>query len=90
LEAKFSVYYRIPDYVGDGFVVAPAEARDWIIITDESPILAPMETKEIQVVLNIPEQAQIAHHLEFWIGVEENTNKTLSTELCSRFLITMK
>ena len=86
----FLVYYRIPDYVENSFAVAPGSARDWIKIGEESPVLAPKETREIQVVLDLPDKAQTPERWEFWIGVRENKGNMLTTELCSRWLITMR
>jgi glycogen debranching enzyme len=86
----FLVYYRMPDYVADNFVVAPADAQDWVKIGEESPVLAPRETKEIQVILDLPNNAQIPENWEFWIGVKTNNGNSLITELCTRWLITMK
>ena len=90
VRAAFSVYYRIPDYVEDGFTVAPGSARDWIRIEGESPVLAPRETRMIEVILDLPDQAQAPERWEFWIGVREKTENALTTELCSRWLITMR
>ncbi len=86
---KFSIYYRMPDYVENNFIAAPADARNWLIIAEDSPTLAPQETKEIQVVLDLPDKAQTPERWEFWIGVKENKEARLATELCTRWLITM-
>jgi len=86
---SFLVYYRIPDYVEGNFVAAPANAQDWIEIEETSPVLAPRETKEIQVILNLPKNIQTPERWEFWIGVKEAQENMLTTELCSRWLITM-
>jgi hypothetical protein len=40
--------------------------------------------------LDLPAEAQVPDRWEFWIGVKENNQNTLATELCSRWLITMK
>jgi hypothetical protein len=87
--AKFSIYYRIPDYVENNFIAAPADARDWVIIDEDSPVLAPEEIKEIQVVLDLPGNTQTTERWEFWTGVRENKENMLATELCIRWLITM-
>jgi hypothetical protein len=88
--AAFLVYYRIPDYVENNYVVAPAEASDWIKIGEASPVFAPRETKEVQVVLEVPDGAQTPERWELWVGVKENTANMVTTELCSRWLITMR
>jgi hypothetical protein len=86
----FSVYYRTPDYVENNFVTAPDSTREWLEIGEESLVLAPKETKEIQVILDLPDDAQLPEHWEFWIGVKQGQESMLTAELCSRWLITMK
>jgi len=88
--ANFLVYYRTPDYVQKGYVMAPAEAPNWLKIEDENPILAPGETRDIQVILDLPDNAQTPERWEFWIGVRENSGSSLVAELASRWLITVK
>ncbi len=87
---RYSVYYRIPDYVEAGFQSAPAEAKDWTVIAETSPRIGPQETKELQVVLDLPATVQTPRQWEFWIGVRESLGSGLTSELCSRWLITMK
>ncbi len=87
---KFLVYYRTPDYVENGFYAAPADAHNWLKILDANPNLEPRQTKEIQLVLNLPDDAQIPERWEFWIAVKENNGSSLVAELASRWLITMK
>jgi hypothetical protein len=86
----FSIYYRTPDYVENNFVTAPDVAREWLEISEESPVLAPKETKEIRVILDLPGDIQIPEKWEFWIGVKQGRESMLTAELCSRWLITMK
>jgi hypothetical protein len=90
VETGFSVYYRIPDYVEDGFVTAPDNAYKWIAISESAPILKAHETKEIEITLNLPETTQTPDQWEFWIGVKENTGSSVLSELCSRWLVSMK
>jgi hypothetical protein len=89
-EAGFSVYYRIPDYTQEGFASAPAEARGWVTPVDIAPVLSPNETKEIEVVLRLPKDATNPERWEFWIGVKADSGGSLATELCSRWLISMR
>jgi hypothetical protein len=86
----FLAYYRIPDYVENGFAVAPIDAQEWVEIGEESAVLASGETREIEITLNLPKGAQTPERWEFWIGVREKKEGSLTTELCSRWLITMK
>jgi hypothetical protein len=87
---KFLIYYRIPDYVENNYIAAPVNAMDWIIIPQNSLLIEPRATKEIQVVLNLPDKAKTPERWEFWIGVKSDKENRLATELCSRWLITMK
>jgi hypothetical protein len=90
LAIKFSVYYRIPDYVENNYAVAPGNAGNWISIEDSSPTLEPQETKEIRIGLTLPDEVQLPERWEFWIGAKETKGNMLATELCSRWLITMR
>ena len=86
----FIIYYRTPDYVEEGFVAAPAEARNWLKISDENPNLMPRQTKEVQLVLNLPDDAQLPERWEFWIAIKEDVGDSLIAELASRWLIIMQ
>jgi hypothetical protein len=88
-EAEFSVYYRIPDYVETGFIPAPVEAPAWVMISDKSFSLEAGQTKKVGVELKLPDETQFPEHWELWIGCKENIESSLTTELCSRWLITM-
>jgi hypothetical protein len=88
--AKFSVYYRIPDYVENDYTIAPDDAGNWISIEDSSPVLEPRDTKEIRIGLDLPDDVQLPERWEFWIGAKEDKGNMLATELCSRWLIRMK
>ncbi|MBN1191541.1 MAG: hypothetical protein JXA46_17425 [Dehalococcoidales bacterium] len=90
VERAFSVYYRVPDYLEDSFFSAPAGAREWTAISEESPLIGARETKEIEVILNLPDDVQPPERWEFWIGVRKNSSDSLSAELCSRWLVSMK
>jgi hypothetical protein len=89
-ETGFTVYFREPDYTAEGFAPPPENAVAWININNQSPTLAPNETYEIEITLNVPEKMQLPEHWEFWIGVKQNTQNTVVTELCSRWLVSMK
>ena len=90
IAATFHIYYRTPDYVEDEFETAPVDAPNWITIEQESVSLAPKEKQEISIILDLPSDIQIPERWEFWIGVKPKEKNTLTAELCSRWLITMK
>ena len=87
--ATFLITYRYPDQVGDGYVKPTSEVRDWVIIADSTPILAPKETREILIALEMPKDAVAPGKLwEFWISVKDTTQTGfVVTELCSRWLV---
>lgn len=89
---SFSVMYRYPDNVATGYDKPPFEAQDWIIIADTTPILAPKETRDVLITLAIPKEAKIeSKQWEFWISVVDTTQKgTVKTELCVRWLVSMR
>ena len=90
--ASFLVAYRYPDHVADGYAKPTAEVQDWVIIADPTPVIAPKETREILIVLAMPEDAAVfAPKWEFWISVKDTTQKGMVvTELCSRWLVVMR
>jgi hypothetical protein len=51
--------------------------------------IATRETNEILVTISLPDKAQTPERWEFWIGAKEDKENGLSTELCSRWLISM-
>lgn len=89
---SFAITYRYPDHVGEGYVKPAVGVQDWVIIADPTPVLAPKETREILVVLAMPEDAVVfAPKWEFWISVMDTTQVGMvQTELCSRWLVTMR
>lgn len=92
ITASFSVLYRYPDHVGIGYDKPPLEAQDWIIIADPTPILMPKETRDVLVALVMPKEAKIdSKSWEFWISIIDTTQTgAVRTELCSRWLVSMR
>lgn len=88
----FAVSYRYPDHVDEDYVKPTEEVQNWVIIADTTPVIAPRETREILVILAMPENATVfAHKWEFWISVIDMTQSGMvQTELCSRWLVTMR
>ncbi len=89
---SFSVTYRYPDNVQEGYVKPLEEAQDWVIIADSTPVLMPKETKDILIVLAMPKDAKSpASKWEFWISVIDTTQKGMvRTELCARWCVQMR
>jgi len=88
---EFKISYRIPDSTIKGYVKAPSQAQDWVIITDSTPVFRPKETKEILVVLQIPEDTNVVDkQWEFWTSVSEGGQGTVQTEMCTRWLVKMR
>ena len=92
IAASFLVTYRYPDHVAEGYAKPMSEVQGWIIIADPTPVIAPKETKEILIVLAMPEDATVfAPKWEFWISVKDTTQTGMVvTELCSRWLVQMR
>ena len=89
---EFAVYYRIPDHVPEDTTKAPNMVQDWVIVADPTPVLAPYETRDILVVLAMPQTAvDPAPKWEFWVGVKDNSQTGMvQTELCVRWIISMR
>lgn len=90
--ATFEVKYRYPDSVEEGYVEPTTEVQDWVIIAEPTPVLAAHETRDILIVLEMPSDAQApGDRWEFWISVKDTTQTgMIQTELCCRWLVTMR
>ena len=88
--STYSIYYKEPSYVAEGYSMPPEDAKDWVIVADPSPVLAPFETKDILVSVVMPTGATAPSKWEFWIGVSESAGSMVQTELCSRWQVTMR
>lgn len=91
-QAEFSITYRAPSEAAEDYVAAPDTAQDWVIIADSTPVvLAPKETKEVLIAVEMPEGAEAPKRWEFWVVVKDETQAGMvQTELACRWLVTMK
>ena len=89
---EFLVYYRQANRAADGYIIAPDTMQDRVTIADPTPVLAPKETRNVIVVLEMPDEAEPpSSRWEFWIAVKDNSqNEMIQTELCSRWLVEMR
>lgn len=90
--AKFTVSYRYPDHVGEGYDMPPAVVQDWVIIVDSTIVLQGRETRDVLMVLDMPLDATIeSRRWEFWVAVMEvNQPGLVQTEMATRWLVTMR
>jgi len=88
----FEVSYRYPDSVGEGYTKPTSEVQDWVRVADTTPILSRYGTREIMVILEMPEDAvSPGHKWEFWVSVKDTSQGGLvRIELCSRWLVIMR
>ena len=87
----FSIVYRYPDNVVDGYDYPPQDCANWVTLSETNPILSSRETKEIIVTLNIPEGVSFPSKMEFWISIKDDSQTELiRTELCIRWLVTSR
>jgi len=88
---KFSVTYSKPSTTAEGFVTAPNEAQDWVIIADATPVLAPKADKDVLIAVEMPKGATAPEKWEFLIVVKDITQTGMvQTELACRWLVTMR
>lgn len=92
LPATFVIAYREPSYVAKGYVKAPAEAQNWVIVADGTPVFSPRETKDILVTLAMPGGViNCPTKWEFWISVmEKSQSGMITTEIISRWCVQMR
>ena len=91
-EAQFEVTYREPDNVQEGYARPTEEVASWVMIVDTTPVLAAYETKDIEVVLDMPSNAKSpGADWEFWVSVKDRSQGGfVQTEICSRWLVNMR
>lgn len=91
-ESGFSITYKEPNYLREGYSMPPDGAQAWVLIADPSPVFAPKETLEILVVLEMPWNVEMEDKAkwEFWVSVIEDTDSMIRTEMCSRWLVSMR
>jgi len=89
---KFEIRFKLPGTVGEGYVVAPEAAQDWVIIAEPTPVLEGFETREILIALVMPaDAASPGPKWEFWVAVRDVTQEGMvQTELASRWLVSMR
>ena len=88
----YSLAYKFPDRVKEGYSKPSLVVQDWIIIADNTPVLAPFETKEIMIALDMPSNAVFpSDKWAFWISVTDVTQSGMvATEMCSTWLVDMR
>jgi hypothetical protein len=89
---EFSLGIKRPNYTTEGFSIPVVTYEDWLVISERNPTLEPYETRSIPVVLKIPTTVKsIPSKWEVWVSVmDESQTGTVRTELCSRWLVTMR
>ena len=88
----FSVSYRHPDNTATGYSKPPPGAESWVIIADATPVLMPRETREILIILAMPEDAAVfAESWEFWVSVTDASQTgEVKTAMAVRWLVDMR
>jgi hypothetical protein len=87
----FSVGYRYPDFVADGYAKPSSDVPGWIHISETLPTVPAHSTKNIEITLLVPSNATAPGKLwEFWIGViDQSQTGMVQVELCQRWQVTM-
>ena len=82
------IAYRIPDFVDDGYVMAPSSASGWLIIPDKILEIRPREKKETILTIDIPEGATTTAKWEFWVSIKDSSQTGMvQTEGCMRVFV---
>lgn len=86
---EYRVFVRLPDHPKEGFIHAPPEITEWVLIGDGSPVvLEPKETLEVPIILLVPDGAEVPDEpWEFWVVVAEANPGMVSTEMAQRWMI---
>lgn len=92
----FSIIYKYPDNVGDGYAMPLPQTADWVTIDGFPDIrtiaIKPGEIGEVAVTLSMPENAHTPpDKWEFWINVlEEQQEGMIHIAYGVRWLVTMR
>lgn len=90
--ANFSIGYRVPDFVSEGYSRPTEDVYRWIWISNKKPLIGAYQTYNVTISLGMPSTAvPPGEKWEFWIGViDQSQTGNIQTELGQRWLITMK
>jgi len=90
IPVTFKITARPADFNAEGY--SNANAQDWIIISDPTPIVAGYQTQKVKVSLQMPSGTKdVPAKWEYWISaIDQSQEGYVRTELCSRWLITMR
>lgn len=91
ISTSFTIACRPADHVDEPYVKAPPDVQDWVMVADATPVLAARETRDILVILEMPEDAEsFPHQWEFWVSSIDTSQGMVQTELAVRWLVTMR
>jgi hypothetical protein len=94
---SYKIIYRIPDNTRETddtktayYSMPPILADKWVGFADDYITVNAHDTIPILVTLNMPKDAVSPGKWEFWVSVMEDSNNTIQTELCERWLVSMR
>lgn len=90
VDREFHVNYEPPHHLQKPYEMPPENARDWVIIADNTIVLAPEHRADVLVVLDMPEGESAPPKWEFWVLVTRKTGATVETNLATRWLVSMR
>lgn len=73
------------------FLYLCPELKDWVIIVDSTPVIAPRSSRDVLVTLDMPEGVSVPDKWEFWVSTRESVKAGFAVaEMASRWLISMR
>jgi len=92
VQTKYAVVVRNPDNTITGYSKSTDTEKSWVIISDQAPVLAPRETRDILIAVDVPLRAKVnSKNWEFWVSAMDAQQKgQIVTELCSRWNVDMR
>lgn len=92
VRTSFTIKYRYPDWVGDGFSMPSPETPKWVTIYTDVVTLDPHEGISLPITLLVPRGATVpSDKWEFWIAViDQSQSGNIVAELAQRWIVTMK
>jgi len=90
-DTRFYISFSYPGWADADYNAKIAAVKDWVVIADSSPTLAPSETRDIEVKVIMPDDAAIPmQDLEFWITVSQEQFGQVQTNMASRWLVSFR
>ncbi len=90
-KSKFNIIWQAPNWASQEYAQTIQKVQSWVMIVDPSPVLEPLETRDIEIAITMPSEAIMPlKDFEFWITVIPEQEGMVQTAMATRWLVTMR